>query len=322
MPDFPMPPWPRHGKIFEKTMIARGKWVDEQRHARPVPFKIYYPAPQELTAGEQRPVIIWSHGLGGTRDGAGFISRYLAQFGYVIVHIQHHGTDSYLWEGKAGHPWDNIRAAKIPRKMALQRYQDVPFALKALRQGIEIAPEIHAMMNFDTLGMSGHSFGAGTTQIMAGQSLGRGRRLYHFKHDDFKAGILYSPIPSFNRQDDATRIYGQIDIPLLHMTGTEDYSPVDNTDYKTRLEIFETVNQAAQHLFILEDGDHMIYSGSRGQLENNANRERHEELIMLASLAFWDAYLMHDQAALKWLSHGGFADYLGQDGQYQYKDQG
>ncbi|MGN7502764.1 MAG: alpha/beta hydrolase family protein [Alphaproteobacteria bacterium] len=319
MPDFPTPPWSRHGKTYEKTLIARGKWIDQNRTERPVPFKIYYPAPQDVTAGEKLPVIIWSHGLGGTRDGAGFISRYLAHFGYIIVHIQHHGTDSYLWEGKAGHPWDNIRAAKIPRKMALQRYQDVPYALKCLKNGTDIAPEILDIMDLSTIGMSGHSFGAGTTQIMAGQSLGRGRRLYHFKHDDFKAGILYSPIPSFNRQDAAETIYGHIDIPLMHMTGTEDYSPVDKTDYKTRLEIFEHVDKAAQHLFILEDGDHMIYSGSRGQLADNVNRERHEELILIASLAFWDAHLHHDQAAIEWLTEGGFSAYLGKDGHYQYK---
>ena len=313
------PSWRNANANHEKVLIARGKWIDSKRADRSVAYKIYYPAPQENAKTTKRPVIIWSHGLGGTKDGAGFIARYLAKFGYILVHIQHHGTDSSLWEGKPGHPWDNIRASKIPRKAALQRYQDVPFALQCLKEATDITPELRDMMDFHNIGMSGHSFGAGTTQIMAGQTLGRGRRLYKFKQDEFKAGIVYSPIPSFNRQDDHDIIYGDIDIPLLHMTGTDDDSPVDKTGYETRLEIYDAVNKADQHLFILEDGDHMIYSGSRGQLGENENRERHEELILLSSLAFWDSYLLANEAAYEWLTGDGFTNHLGCDGEYKHK---
>jgi dienelactone hydrolase len=321
MTDLDRPIWRQDCTLYEKTLITRGKWIDDDRQGRNVAYKIYHPAQDEAATPQKLPVIIWSHGLGGTRDGAGFIARYLARFGYVIVHVQHHGTDSFLWEGKAGHPWDNIRNAKIPRKTALQRYQDIPFALKCLEEGRDLSPALQADMDLEKIGMSGHSFGAGTTQIMAGQTLGRGRRLYQFKESRFKAGIVYSPIPSFNRSDAGTTIYGGIDIPLFHMTGTDDFSPVDETGYEKRLEVYENVSKAAQHLFVLEDGDHMIYSGSRGQLGNTDNRERYEQLIMLSSLAFWDSYLRNDMQAYAWLTGEDFTNYLGADGRYHYKEE-
>ncbi len=224
-----------------------------------------------------------------------------------------------MWEGKEGHPWDNIRKAKIPRKAALQRYQDIPFALNCLEEGRDLDQALQNEMDLTTIGMSGHSFGAGTTQIMAGQTLGRGKRLYQYKEPRFTAGIVYSPIPSFNRQDSAEEIYGNIDIPLFHMTGTDDDSPVDNTGYEKRLEIYDHAHKAEQHLFILEDGDHMIYSGSRGQLAETDNRERYEQHIMLASLAFWDSYLLQNRRAYEWLTGEGFINHIGADGQYRHK---
>jgi len=84
-----------------KVLLKRGEFVDETRAkesgGRTIPFKLYYPADR----AEKFPVILWSHGYGGNRDGAGFISRYVASHGYIIMHITHPGSDSSLWEGKA-----------------------------------------------------------------------------------------------------------------------------------------------------------------------------------------------------------------------------
>ena len=85
-----------------KVLVSKGEWGDASRGGRVVPYKIYTP---DLAAGETAPVVLWSHGFGGSRDGASFLSRYLASHGYHIVHLTHIGTDTSLWEGKEGHPW-------------------------------------------------------------------------------------------------------------------------------------------------------------------------------------------------------------------------
>ncbi len=292
--------------------IERGVWSDPNRENRAVPYKIYIPQGIE----GKMPTIIWSHGLGGSRDGAGFISRYVASYGFVIVHIQHKGSDSGLWEGKPGHPWDVIRNTHIPRKATLQRLLDVPFAIDELQK--MNLPQA----DLSRLGMSGHSFGAMTTQTMAGQRRGLGRRLYDLFEERFKAAIAYSPVPvTYKAGHEMADFYGGIRIPMLYMTGTEDSSPVNaEITYKTRMDVFEHSKGPEQHLLILEDGDHMVYNGSRGQLADNPKREIHEKIIKLSSLAFWDAYLKGDEAAKEWLNGGAFENWLGSEAEYRFKE--
>src|SRR5581483_9906365 len=66
-------------------------WLDQKRD-RKVPVKIYYPQ----TGSGPFPVIIFSHGLGGSRDGYEYLGRYWASHGYVSVHLQHLGSDSSI----------------------------------------------------------------------------------------------------------------------------------------------------------------------------------------------------------------------------------
>ena len=296
--------------------IARGEWYDVNRGNRKISYKTYCPLVDETSP--QRgpfPVIIWSHGLGGSRDGAGFISRFVASHGYIVVHIQHPGTDSTLWEGKPGHPWDVIRATHIPRSATLQRLKDVPFVLGQLAK-LEIAP----LMDLTKIGMSGHSFGGMTTQVMAGQRRGYGARQYSLHDPRFKAGIVYSPVPFRKKKGHAPEdFYGGIRIPLLIMTGTDDDSPIENFGYQDRLEVFTHSGGPDQHLLVLDKGDHMVYNGSRGKLEANPKRDIHEDIIKILSLAFWDAYLKEDSAAQQWLTGQGVSIWLSAEGTYTYR---
>lgn len=307
------PPSPSDEKLH--VLIVKGVLHDDARD-RDVPYKLYFPT----GINEKVPVVVWSHGLGGSRDGAGFIARFVASHGYAVLNIQHVGTDSSLWEGKPGHPWDNIRKAQIPRQASLDRFADVPFVVDHLSDIAAAHPEAGAVMDMGTLGMSGHSFGALTTQVMAGQLYpkeGKGN-LTSMPEKRFKAGILYSPVPIPHLTDAAPdELYAPIAMPLFHMTGTDDASPVEKFGYQDRLAVFEH-SKAERHLLVLKDGDHMVYNGSRGQLEENPKRRVHEDIIKVASVPYWDAYLKNDKAAFEWLTGGGFAAWLGDEGTYQY----
>lgn len=299
-----------------QIFIERGAWIDSSRHDRKVPYKIYTPAATEGAAMQDKlPLVVWSHGLGGSRDGAGFISRYIASHGYVVVHIQHEGTDSSLWEGKPGHPWDVIRATHIPRRATSQRLRDVPFALEQ----IKTLPQAERI-DFDRIGMSGHSFGAMTTQVMTGQYRGYGKRRYSLFEPRFKAGILYSPVPVKKKHGrPPEEYYSGIKKPLLVMTGTQDDSPLEEFTYETRREVFDHSGAHDQYLLVLDQGDHMIFSGSRGQLGDTPKRVVHEKIIKVLSLAFWDAYLKEDQTAMKWLNGDGAGAWLGTEAAYTYR---
>ncbi len=283
-----------------RVLLKRGEFVDSARDNRAVPYKIYYPVDHDI---DKMPVILWSHGFGGNRDGASFISRFLAGQGYTLVHITHIGTDSSLWEGKEGHPWDILRKVKISRETTLNRMYDVPFVLDELEGWIAENPDIGQYMDMGNIGMSGHSFGAMTTQVMAGMKFpDMNGKLVSLRDRRISSGILYSPVPISHLSDaKAEDIYGSIEIPLFHMTGTHDDSPLDGTDYKYRMIIKDHAGHPDQYLQVLDGGDHMIYNGTRGKLANNPKREEHEKLILEGVFAFWQAYLKDDDNAKKWL---------------------
>jgi hypothetical protein len=296
--------------------MVRGEVVDSIRGNRVIPLKMYYPAEPSLT---NIPLIVWSHGLGGSIDGAAFISRFLCARGYVVLHVQHKGTDSSLWEGKPGHPWDIIKATNIPRSMTLARFMDVPFVLDNLAEWLFQFEDINGRVDLSNVGMSGHSFGAMTTQVMCGQQFPDEQGiLQDYSDPRFRCGVLYSPVPAFHLTGELPdRIYGSIDRPLFHMTGTDDSSPVEGFDYQRRLVIYEYSKLAEKMLMILNDGDHMIYNGSRGKLGQNPNRDLHETLIKIGALAYWDAKLKGDKSAQDWLTGGGFATYLNGHGEFK-----
>lgn len=308
-----------------RVLLKRGEFVDESRKnedgsVRAVPFKIYHPSDDSL---DKCPIVLWSHGFGGNRDGASFISRYLASYGYVVVHITHHGTDSSLWEGKDGHPWDILRQTKVSRATTVNRFHDVPFVLNELKGWAEENPEIGAIMDFNHIGMSGHSFGALSTQVAAGQMFAdEDEELTNLRDDRIKAGILYSPVPIADHLLDKikdlgeTNIYKGISIPLLHMTGTKDDAPIGGASYDHRLKVFDNTGHNKKYLLVKEGADHMVYNGTRGKLDKNPDREKHEDLIRLFTLAFWDAQLKGDKAAQGWLDDHA-DDYLGSDGEFK-----
>src|SRR3990167_3541328 len=68
------------------------------------------PTVLELSAGEAPvrvfvpggkgafPVILFSHGLGGSREGNRFLGEHWARRGYVAVFLQHPGSDTGVWK--------------------------------------------------------------------------------------------------------------------------------------------------------------------------------------------------------------------------------
>ncbi len=294
------------------VLLKKGEFTDPARDDRIVPYKIYYP---DMSANEKAPVIIWSHGFGGNRDGAAFLSRYVASYGYMLVHLTHIGTDSSLWENKKEHPWDVLRRTKVSREITLHRFKDVPFALDQLEHWVKTDQELGPLLDLAQIGMSGHSFGAMTTQAMAGQLIpDETETLIRMKEDRFKAGIAYSPVPIAHLTDaPPADLYGPIDIPLLHMTGTDDASPIEGFSYEHRLVVAEHAAHPEQYVLIKKDGDHMVYNGTKGKLTANPNRERHEDIVKVLSLAFWESKLCGDAAVQDWLRSGA-QGWLADDG--------
>jgi len=55
-------------------------------HSRDLPLRVYLPA----TPGPA-PIVLFSHGLGGNRNGGAFLGKHWSARGYVAVFLRHPG---------------------------------------------------------------------------------------------------------------------------------------------------------------------------------------------------------------------------------------
>ena len=117
-------------------MISQGSYIktdgtffDESRD-RTVPWRLYAPA---LPNGVC-PVILVSHGVGGTREAMPYLGRRLAENGYIVLHLQHPGTDSSVWQNASSLSavYRALREAMWDADAARLRFQDVPFVVREL----------------------------------------------------------------------------------------------------------------------------------------------------------------------------------------------
>ncbi len=299
-----------------------GQWQDSARNDRIVPYKVYY-SPQDNAA---QPVVIFSHGLGGNREGSEFLLSYLAANGYVAVAVQHPGSDTPAVFGDvtAASAPGSIDRNKIDGAMrqamspgvAVDRFRDIPFAITMLADMNTHDATLRGRLDMDRVGMSGHSYGAVTTQALVGQRFPLGA---NFADPRIRAGIIYSP--SKPRSGDATTAFAAVTIPTFHMTGTEDKSPIASAEMspEDRLVPYREIHRADKFLLVLAGGDHMVFSGHRFLGPANPKDDRWHEIVQRASLAFWDAYLKGKLEAKTYLTGGAFAHDLGDDGRFEFE---
>jgi predicted dienelactone hydrolase len=298
-----------------------GEWTDGARSNRVVPYKLYIPT----NAQGPRPVVIFSHGLGGNRDGAVYLLRHLAENGYAAIAVQHPGSDTPAVFGKL-QPEDvaNLDRAAVREKLrdslspqtAADRFRDIPFALDQLERMNAGDARLRGRLDLSRVGMSGHSYGSITTLALAGQSFMGGRM--SFADQRIKAAIAYSP--SKPRRGNAAEAFASIRVPTFHMTGTEDKNPFDpNEPATTRQEPYRAIATADKFLLVFEGGDHMIFSGRAFRGGPRPNDAKFHALIQKASLAYWDAYLMGNADAKAYLTDGRFAQDLGAGGSFEFQ---
>jgi len=298
-------------KPSAEVAVIRQIWRDATRE-RDVPVKIYYP---KDSVG-RLPVILFSHGLGGSREGYEYLGMHWAGCGYISVHLQHVGSDDAVWKGKApAEITEALAAAARNLKNAADRPRDVSFAIDRLTElDRDAAFPLNGRLDLQRIGVAGHSFGGFTTMAIAGQDFGSIR----MGDPRVKAAIeMSTPVARPFQREYA---YKKITIPVFHMTGTRDDSPIGETKASERRIPFDLMDAAETCLLVFKDGDHMVFSGRvRPDETKMAQDAVFQRLICAGSTAFWDAWLKGDGAAHTWLMDGGFARLLANEGTFEKK---
>ncbi|MFN3585325.1 alpha/beta hydrolase family protein [Phenylobacterium sp.] len=276
--------------------IRYGEWDDPARGGRVVPYKMYVPAGKGPF-----PVVVHSHGLGGSREASGYILEAVAKAGFLVVALQHAGSDSALLEGlgPGGGEAGLVAAGRrgMSPRAAQARYGDVPFALDQIAREAQAGGPLAGKADLSRVGMSGHSYGALSTLVAVGQRTLGAPAGASFAEPRIRAAIAYSP--NKPRGDDPAAAFRNVRTPMLHFTGTEDVTPFDlERSPFERTAPFQAIQGADQFLVILRGGDHAVFGGRRaatGRLK--PTDPGHMALIKDETVRFWRAYLGGDARA-------------------------
>ena len=200
-------------------------WRDAARQ-RDVPVRLRAPA----GAPAARPVILFSHGLGGSRDAGTHWAEHWAAHGFFVVHLQHPGSDESVWKGRDGRPGEKAGALKAAASgpQLVARSRDVAFVLDELARRKDAGDPLLAGADLSRVGLAGHSFGAHTTLAAAGQRVVRpGGAEPLLLEPRIRAAVAFSPAAN-PRDPDPSTSFGAIRIPVMSLTGTRDGDVIGN----------------------------------------------------------------------------------------------
>lgn len=281
----------------EARPAPRDLVVSDEARGRNIPVLVYMPS-----GSTAAPVVLFSHGLGGSRTGSAYLGRHWAARGYVAVFLQHPGSDESVWRDVP----QAKRMAALQRAANAQnfllRVQDVKATLDELtRWNADNTHAWHGRLDLQRVGMSGHSFGAVTTQAVSGQGgIGPVNRLTDTR---IKAAVVMSPSVPANVSPAAA--FGKVSLPWLLMTGTRDQSVIGNTTVESRLRVFPALPPGGKYELVLFDGLHSAFTESDLPGDRGARNPNHHKAILAISTAFWDAWLRADPEARVWLDGAG-----------------
>lgn len=235
-------------------------WLDEARGRR-VPVRLYQPQGQAPAAGW--PLVVFSHGLGGSRRGYSYLGRHWASQGYAVLHVQHVGSDRQLWGGNPVALVMRLQEAARQQE-ALARAQDMHHALdRLLASGL-------LPIDAARIAVAGHSYGANTSLLLVG-ARPEGvteAQLPLLRDPRYKAAILISA-PPFYGLGDMKPILADVAVPTLHITATGDVITVPgyHSDMADRLELYAATalrSGADKTLVVFAGGSHSIFTDRMG----------------------------------------------------------
>lgn len=294
------------GAAMAAGPVCDAVWHDSARN-RDVPVRIRMP-----DGGAKAPLILFSHGLGGSLDGGTLWAQAWADAGFVVIHLQHPGSDRSVLQsgsggggklrmlrrmrsggGGGGDLGGALRAAMTPEQLDA-RVSDVKFVLDRIpAQRIEGQCAL-TRIDLAHIGMSGHSFGAHTTQGLAGQAFAKTTAAT--AEPRISASIAFSPSPpSMGADAQAT---ARMTKPFFTITGTQDTTPAaSGVSAADRERPFRAMPPGDKYLLVLNGSNHADFSGNAGGFRREGPDEHVRTTVIDTSIAFWRWTLTGDRAA-------------------------
>jgi len=227
--------------------VVEGLWQDAVRE-RGVPYRVY--APQ---VDRPVPLVVFSHGFGGSRAGGDYLGRCLAERGWLFVAVEHEGSNRAALGPDPSNPdRERIARAMADPRTARDRYDDIPFALnRLLAEDWRVDPS--------RMALAGHSFGAITALRVAGVEVAG-----EPSHRDPRFGAFVVLSGSSPRENSEEVDFGGVTDPVLHVTGTLDRITRFGLmpDLAIRKSPFAATVHSDRHWVVLEGADHLVFASA------------------------------------------------------------
>jgi predicted dienelactone hydrolase len=285
----------------------------DDKRQRDLPLRVFLPV-----TTQPAPVILFSHGLGGTRDTCNYLGQHWSRRGYAVVFVQHPGSDDSVWrEAGLGQRLTAMKGAASAQNLFL-RCDDIRAVLDQLTAwNGEAQHPCHLRFDLDHVGMSGHSFGAITTQMVAGESI----PVLGTKYTDARIAAALPMSPSSPHRGDLDRTFAEVRVPWLLMTGTADVSPIGDQDAASRQQVYPHLPKGIDRYELVLDGaEHSAFTERGLPGEKHKGNPNHHQVILALSTAFWDAYLRGDNTARSWLEGDGAKSVMQDKDRWQYAE--
>lgn len=273
------------------------------------------------------PLVVFSHGMGGSSAAFASLSECLASHGYIVVHPTH--SDSVSLGTRAERrermrklltdPAGSVAGVDLPDRVA-----DVKFILDSLDE-VEAELDAPGIIDRERMGMAGHSAGAMTTQVLGGMEFFAGRLPLGSRLAEARFGA-FAVISGqgTNRRGITEDSWKSVDRPWLVITGSEDVSRASSETPGSRREPYEYAPaDGTKYLLYFEGATHSSYQGKGpGALLDGGVPENVRwiaDTTDLAVLAFFDAYLRGSDEAKGWLDSGAIAEREGGELEFRHK---
>jgi dienelactone hydrolase len=273
-----------------------------------VPLRIRAPA----TPQRPCPVILFSHGLAGSREGYDHLTAAWAAAGFFVVQPSHAGsdTDAFRSAGLNGLA-PAMRAALLQPEVARSRPRLISRLIDLLPQLQSAATGWPGTLAANRIGVAGHSFGAWTAQAVSGVRF----RLADGSETTADARPVAflalspngpGPLQPAAAWDHATR-------PMLLVTGTEDRMPaflMRDSDHERgpawREQAFHLVPAGEQFLAVFAGAHHCAFSAGQGaRLTGEPMPEPWiEPALLTLTTTWWQARLEDDPVAVAAIRSG------------------
>src|SRR3984957_17486237 len=305
-PSAPALPWlseeEQDGYKLETGPLAvievAGLVLHDDKRNKDVGVRIFYP----VIAGKY-PVIIFSHGGGGSDPCSQSLTPHWATYGYIT--LQPIQVDSVVQRRSSGDenaqfPQAVREALKNPALWE-DRPRDISFLLDSLSGLQKRVAGLNGKIDISRIGVAGHSMGAYTAEAIGGALVDLpGHPGQNFSDPRAKAILCLSP-QGPGQFGLTARSFDNISLPFMGITGSLDnLGPLANSAWhKIPFERshpddkYEVFIQGASHIsFITAETTNSAQSSQAAAILGYTNS---------ASLAFWDAYLKEDPSARRFL---------------------